>query len=1059
MKKIKLLFTVMLLVVASVWSNAQSIRVTGTVKDASTGEPVPFVTVALKGTTTGVATDLQGKYSINAPSNGVLIFSNIGYLKLEVNISGRSVIDASMSLDVVNLEEVMVVAYGTAKKSSFTGSASTIKSDKIAERSVSNVTNALAGQVAGVQITSNNGQPGSSATIRIRGIGSMSASNAPLYVVDGVPYDGTISAINPQDIESMTILKDAAASAIYGARGANGVVLITTKRAGSKDAVVTFDAKFGTNSRAIPNYNVMSDPALYYETFYRALYNAKAYNGSSAAASYAYADATLLNASQGGLGYQVYTVPSGEKFIGTNFRVNPNATLGYSDGQFYYQPDDWYGEIFNKGNLRKEYNLSVAGSTDKLNLYMSAGYLDDSGIVSGSGFNRFTTRVKADYQAKDWLKIGANVAYTYYDSKSPSSQTSWGSSGNLFYITNMIAPIYPMYVRNADGSIKVDNRGITVYDFGGSSTNFTRAFMALSNPAITLKLDKYNAYTDVINSKWFGTITPMEGMQFTVNIGANVRNQRSSNLYNQFYGGSVGSEGFVSVSHYREFGVNQQYLFTYKKKLGEMHNIDILAGYESYNLTLQNLGGSNSKLYNPYVGELSNAIQTPPSVYSSTDTYATKGYLARVQYDYNDKYFLSASYRRDASSRFHPDNRWGDFGSVGGAWLMSKENFMSGIKWINMMKLKASYGIQGNDNLGNYYAYIDQFSVSNSNGDYSVSFSYKGNKNITWETSYALNGGVDFELFGSRLNGTVEYFNRRTVDLLYNQPVPVSLGYSSIPMNVGSIVNDGIEFDINGTILRTKNIQWAANFNATHYKNKITDLAETPKANGGIKGSYYIYNIGGSLYNSYLRQYAGVDQATGKPLYYVDPDNGDMTTTDDYAVAKQSDLGSTLAKVYGGFGTTVNAYGFDLSLQFSYQWGGRIYDGSYEALMHEGDNAGQNWSMDILNAWTAAKPSSKIPRLDASINSYQKQSSRFLTSSDYLSFNSIMLGYTVPKNIIKLAKLSSVRIYVSGDNLGILSARKGLDPRQSLGLGSSTTSGNYSYSALRTITGGITLSF
>ncbi len=1059
MKKFKLLFTVLSLVVSSVLLNAQNIRVTGTVKDASTGEPVPFVTVALKGTTTGVATDLQGKYSISTPPNGVLVFSNIGYIKLEVGVNGRTVIDATMSLDVVNLEEVMVVAYGTAKKSSFTGSASTIKSEKISQRSVSNVTNALAGQVAGVQITSNSGQPGSSSTIRIRGIGSMSASNSPLYVVDGVPYDGTISAINPQDIESMTILKDAAASAIYGARGANGVVLITTKKANSKDAIVTFDAKFGNNSRAIPNYNVMTDPAMYYETFYRGLYNAKAYNGSSASASYAYADATLLNASQGGLGYLVYTVPSGEKLIGTNFRLNPNATLGYTDGTYYYQPDDWYAEIFNKGNLRKEYNMSVAGSTDKLNLYMSSGYLDDSGIVSGSGFTRFTTRIKADYQAKEWLKVGANVAYTYYDSKSPSSQTSWGSSANLFYITNMIAPIYPMYVRNADGSIKVDNRGITVYDFGGSSTNFTRSFMALSNPAITLKLDKYNAYTDVINSKWFGTITPFEGMQITANIGANVRNQRASNLYNQFYGGSVGSEGAVSVSHYREFGVNQQYLLTYKKKLGEYHNIDILAGYESYNLKLQNLGGSNTKLYNPYIGELSNAIQTPPNVYSSTDTYATKGFLARVQYDFNEKYFLSGSYRRDASSRFHPDNRWGDFGSFGGAWLISKEKFMSGIKWIDLLKLKASYGIQGNDNLGNYYAYIDQFSVSNSNGDYSVSFSYKGNKNITWETSFNLNAGLDFELFGSRLNGSVEYFNRKTVDLLYNQPVPVSLGYSSIPMNVGSIVNDGVELDINGTILRSKNIQWTANFNATHYKNTITDLAETPKASGGIKGSYYIYNIGGSLYNSYLRKYAGVDQVTGKALYYVDPDNGDMTTTDDYAVAKQSDLGSTLAKVYGGFGTTVNAYGFDLSFQFSYQLGGKLYDGSYEALMHMGDNAGQNWSMDILKAWTPQNPSATIPRLDASINSYQKQSSRFLTSSDYLSFNSVMLGYTLPKSTLKAIKLSSVRIYVSGDNLGIISARKGLDPRQSLGLGSSTTSGNYSYSALRTITGGITVSF
>ncbi len=1059
MKRVKLLITGLLLVMFSVYSSAQNIRVSGTVKDASTGDPVPFASVALKGTTTGVATNDQGQYTINCPSNGTLVFSTIGYTTLEIKVNGRTQIDVSIALDVVNLEEVMVVAYGTAKKSAFTGSASTLKSEKIGERSVSNVTNALAGQVAGVQITSNNGQPGTSSTVRIRGIGSMSASNAPLYVVDGVPYDGSIAAINPQDIDNMSILKDAAASAIYGARGANGVILITTKKASSKDAVVTVDMKFGNNSRAIPNYNVMTDPAMYYEMFYRGLYNAKAYNGGSAATAYAYADATLLDDKQGGLGYLVYTVPAGEKLIGTNFKLNPKATLGYSDGEYYYTPDDWYKEIFNKGNLREEYNVSVTGMTDKLNVYMSAGYLDDSGIVSGSGFKRYTSRLKVDYQAKEWIKLGTNLAYTYYDSQAPGSQTSWGSSGNLFYVTNMIAPIYPMYVRNADGSIKVDNRGITVYDFGGSSTNSTRAFMALSNPAITLKLDKHHAYNDVINGKWYAIANLFKGAQFTANLGVNSSNERANHLYNQFYGGSVGSEGAVSVSHYREFGVTQQYLFTYKNTFATSHNIDILAGYESYNYKEQNLGGSNTMLYNPYVGELSNAIQIPPSVYSSTDTYAMRSFISRFQYDYKEKYFLSGSYRRDGSSRFHPDKRWSNFGSISAAWLINKENFMSGIKWVDMLKYKISYGTQGNDNIGNFYAYLDQFTVSNSNGSYSVAFAYKGNKDITWETSKAFNTGIEFELFGSRFNGSVEYFNRKTVDLLYNQPVPISLGYSTIPMNVGSIVNDGVELDINGVLFKSKNILWTANFNATHYKNKITDLAQTAKDNGGIKGTYYIYNIGGSLYNSYLRKYAGVDEETGKALYYVDPDNGDMTTTSDYATAKQADLGSTLAKVYGGFGTTINAYGFDLSMQLSYQLGGKIYDGSYEELMHGGDNAGMNWHMDIFKAWTPDNTKTDVPRLDASIDTYQKQSSRFLTSSDYLSFNNVTLGYTFPKSIIKALNISKVRIYISGDNIGIISARKGLDPRQALGLGSSTTSGSFSYSALRTITGGVTLSF
>jgi len=1054
MRKLTFLLACLLLVSVGL-VNAQTKSISGKVLSVDDGQPVIGATVMVKGTTVGTITGTDGEFKISlqgAAKN--LVISYIGMKTIDVEAKDNMIV--KMESESRLIDEVVVVAYGTAKKSAFTGSAAVIKADKIGQKSISNLTNALAGQVAGVQVTSNNGQPGSSATVRIRGIGSMSASNSPLYVVDGVPYDGAISAINPQDIESMTVLKDAAANAIYGSRGANGVILITTKRSDSKEAVITVDVKFGSNSRAIPNYNVMTDPAMYYETFYKALYNSRLFNGESAASAYAYADANLT--SKTGLGYNVYTVPAGQRLVGTNFKLNPNATLGYTDGKYYYTPDNWYNELFNKGNMRQEYNVSVAGSSDKINYYMSAGYLDDSGIVSNSGFTRYTGLAKVDYQAKKWLKVGTNIGYTNYDIQQPSSQTSWGSSGNVFYIANMIAPIYPMYVRNPDGTKMVDNRGITVYDFGGSSTNFTRSFMPLANPAITLQLDKSHAYTDAVNAKWYAILTPFEGFQLTTNFGLNSYNQRSNNLYNQFYGGSVGSTGYVSVSSARQLTINQQYLATYKKTIASVHNLDILAGYESYSLTSQSLAGSNTKLYDPYIGELDNAIQTPPSVSSSTQSYATMGFLSRLQYDYDGKYFLSGSFRRDASSRFSPDKRWGNFGSAGASWLLSKEDFMRDLNWINMLKVKASYGTQGNDNIGNYYAYLDQYTVSNSNGDFAVAFAYKGNKDITWETSHAFNTGIEFEIFNKKLNGSVEYFSRKTTDLLYNQPVPVSLGYNSFPTNVGSIVNDGFEIDLNGTIFKNRNIEWTANVNATSYTNKITDLAAAVKATG-IKGSNSIYRIGGSLYETYMKKYAGVDQVTGKAQYFVDPDNGDNTTTTDYSKAKQADLGSTLAKVYGGFGTQVNAYGFDFSLQFSYQLGGKLYDGTYEALMHNGDSnsRGVNWSTDILKAWTPENPSTTIPRLDVLDTSYGYQSSRFLTSSDYLSLNSVVFGYTLPKKFTTKFQISSLRLFVSGDNLGIISARQGLDPRQSLGGGSSTTTGNFSYSPLRTLTGGISI--
>jgi len=1070
MRKILFLFACFYLLSVGLVS-AQSRSVSGKVLYAEDGQPIIGATVMVKGTTTGVITNPDGDFTVRLQGNAKnLIVSYIGMKTKEFVAQNNMVI--KLERNVSEIDEVLVVAYGTTKKSSFTGAASTIKSDALFKRQVSNVTNALTGQVAGVQITAANGQPGSTATVRIRGIGSMSASNSPLYVVDGVPFDGNISAINPSDIESMSVLKDAAASAIYGARGANGVIIITTKSAQSKESVVTFDAKYGTNSRGVPKYDVMTDPAMYYETFYKGIYNNKVQSGSSAADAHTFASNTLLDKNNKGLGYQVYTVPIGEAFIGTNGKLNPKATLGYSDGQYYYTPDNWYNELFDSGNLRQEYNASVSGSTDKLNFFFSAGYLDDSGIISGSGFSRYTARSKVDYQAKKWLKIGSNMAYSNYNSQSPASQTDWGSSGNLFYVADMIAPIYPMYVRNADGSIKVDKNKTTVYDFG-TTTNQARAFMGLSNPAIEMKLNKHNAFTDALNSKWYANVDIYEGLQFSTSIGANVRNKRESHLYNLFYGSAVSDEGSVSVSNYREVGINQQYLLTYKKDFG-LHSLDLLAGYEAYELKMQTIYSSSKTLYNPDVAEISNAIYSPPIAQSYTDKYATVGYFGRAQYDFDNRIFASASYRRDASSCFHPENRWGNFGSLGGAWLINKESFFEDLNadWVDMLKLKASYGVQGNDNLlyegtQNYYPYLDQDRVTNSEGTFSAVPSYKGNRDITWETSYSFNTGFEFTLFKERLTGSVDYFSRKTVDLLYYQPVPQSYGYATIPMNVGSIVNNGMELDLTGVILKTNDLRWTCNFNATTYTNKITDLAATAKAQGGIPGTMSKYIVGGSLYNSYLREYAGVDNETGKALYYMADGKGNYildaagkkTTTDDWNATKQVNCGSTLAKVYGGFGTAVNYKNIDLSLGFSYQLGGRVYDFSYEELMHSGDNAGLNWHKDILNAWSETNRNSNIPRLNSADVSYQKFSSRFLVSSDYLCLNNLSVGYTLPKSLLKGYGINSLRIYFAGDNLALLTARKGLDPRQSLGGTSYTAVGAHNYTALRTLSGGISLTF
>ena len=1054
---------------------AQEINVSGTVIDYSNGEPVPYASVHLEGTMTGTSTDGDGKYSIRLPHGGNLVFSSIGYITVKESVNGTMVLNIVLEPDTEHLEETIVVAYGTATKSSFTGSASMIGAETIESRVSTDVTAALAGTTPGVQIISSSGDPASGGgTIRIRGIGSMSASNSPLYIVDGMPYDGSISDINPGDVESMSVLKDAAASAIYGARGANGVVLITTKRAGTSDAKVRFDAKWGSNSRLIPQYDVITDPALYYETHYRMMYNSQIYAGKSPSEAYAYADANLFNQNNGGLGYQVYTIPAGEKFIGEDFKMNPSAVLGYSDGQYYYIPDDWYGLTF-RNSFRQEYNLSVSGAKDRLNYYGSIGYLNDGGIVNNSGYQRYTARINVDYQAKPWMKITSSMSYAHSDSQTASYSSSYGSSSNIFYVTNMMGPIYPLYVRDADGRIMMEN-GMKVYD--SNQTNFIRpAFVG--NAVRDNEVNRRKTYTDFITGKWGAVLTPVEGLSLTANIGLTNDNSRYNALYSRF-GSQSATDGLAYVSHDRTFAVNNQYLAEYKTDFGGSgHSLNMLAGYEMYRLKIQFLEGQNDHLFNPLIGELGNADGVSSRQTSSyTADYMTQGFLARVQYEYGNRYFASASYRRDGSSRFAPGKRWGNFGSVGAAWLISNEDFMSGIGWISMLKLKGSYGVQGNDDLypnanyaRRYYPYADNYthSYNEGTGEYSTDLDYKGNEDLTWESSHSFNAGVDFELFGSRLNGSAEYFSRKTVDLLYSKDVPLSAGNPTgyYPVNVGSIINDGFEISLEGIAINTQNLQWSLNMNLSHYRNRILSL-DPSVSEEGIKGGNYIYKVGGSLYEAYMRKFAGVNPENGKAQWYrkVMDNNGEWTgeseVTETFADASQYELGSVLPKLYGGFGTTLKAYGFDFSAQFSFQLGGRYYDGTYQALMHTSSGIGTAWHKDVLKSWTEANKDSRIPRLDGDTSVGQTAVSNYLISSDYLSINNITLGYTLPERLASTINLSGVRVYVAGDNLAVKSARKGMDPRYSMGLGSLTSGSGLnsgSYSAMRTITAGVTLTF
>jgi TonB-linked SusC/RagA family outer membrane protein len=1057
MKKIALFFTI-LLFIGTLASHAQTRMITGTVTSSEDEMPIPGVSISVKGTTLGTVTDINGEFSIDVPEDAqTLVFSFIGMGTREVDITSGTTFNVVMEPDILGIDEVMVVAYGTSTKGSFTGSAAVMDNEKLEKRQVSNVSNALAGAVAGVQVLSNNGQPGTSATVRVRGVGSINAGSNPLYVVDGIPFDGDLSSLNSSDIESMTVLKDAASTALYGSRGANGIIMITTKKGTAGEPRVTLDVKYGVNSRAIKNYDVLTSHQNYTEAAYRAIYNAGIYNlGYSPNAANAYANQKLVTNTEGGYGYQIYTIPEGELMVGTNGKLNPNAQLGYNDGTYYYTPDNWADETFQQ-NPRQEYNLSVSGGNQKQNYFMSFGYMDDQGVVPGSGFTRFSGRFNGDHEVKSWLKVGANVNYNQITSDYPGEQVNTSSSGNAFFIANYVAPVYPIYVRDGSTQDILLNNGRKVFDYGdGVSTNYSRSFMQIANPAGDLVYNKTDYLMDIVNSSWYAEIKPFTGMTFTAKYGINVDNTKYNDLGNAYMGQSASYGGTAYQEQTRTTGFDQQYIVNYQRNFDGVHQIDFTGGYDGYSYASEFVYASAQNLYNPESYYVNNAIDNKRGG-GAKDSYATQGILGRLNYSYNDTYFANVTFRRDASSRFHPDNRWGNFWSASAAWMLNNEGFLASASWIDMLKLKASYGEQGNDNIGNYYAWLDQYRMTGAEGVFSDgTLIYKGNPDLTWETSTSYNVGVDFGLFNNHVSGTVEYFGRKSADMLYYKPVAASLGYTEIPMNIGSMTNSGLELDLNWNVLNMNNLTWNVNANATFIKNKINELH--PDLEGDLIDGTRIYEEGESMYRMYLVDYAGVDPETGLAQYWAEDENGGAIKTSDYSVATSYKIATEdlLPKVYGGFGTSIEAYGFDASAQVSYQLGGQIYDSGYVRLMHSGNTsyAGNNWHKDIYNAWTPENTDTDVPRLNANDRYANSTSTRFLTSSDYLSLNNITVGYSLPSNISSQLKFERIRVYFAADNVALLTSRKGLDPRQSYI--SATTA---RYTPIRSISGGINLMF
>ena len=1052
---------------------AQSLTVTGTVVSESDGQPVVGAYVLVNGTTLGTITNDKGEFGIkNVPADAKeIIVTFLGFTTASTPVQ-KEPLKIIMKEDMNYLEETIVVAFGTSTKESFTGSATVVSSDAIAQTQSSDVTRALEGRVAGVQMTTSTGTLGSSPTIRIRGFTSINAGNDPLYIVDGVPFSGDINNINPSDIESMTVLKDAASNALYGARGANGVIMITTKKAKAGEAVVSVDAKWGMNSKALQEYDVITDPAQYYEAHYLALRNYyTGAQGLGATAAHIKANNVVAGAiSDGGLGYQVYTVPEGQAFIGTNGKVNPAATLGRlvtgPDGvEYWVAPDNWIDETY-KQTLRQEYNVSVSGKSGNGSYLASFGYLNNKGIVTGNDMYRYTARLKADYQAKKWLKVGANFNYTNFNwNNGNSSEGSGGSTANVFAFASSVAPIYPVYLRDKDKNIMTDSRGYKIHDYGdGANAGLVRPYLQNANPLQEITLNKNNSEGNALSVTGFAEFKFFEGFKFTFNAGTGLDETRSTSTKNPFYGQFVPNGGIVSKSHSRSHYINLQQLLTYEKTFAGKHNMSLLVGHESYKSFGYALSASRSKMFSIDNNELSGAVVDGESSSSSKSMYNNEGYLARAQYDYANRVFVNLSYRRDASSRFHPDHRWGNFWSVGAAWLINSEPWFNA-PWVNMLKVKASYGSQGNDQIGNY-RYTDTYSVENLEGQIATTFVSKGNPNITWETNENFNAGVEFGFLGNKISGSVEYFNRKTSDMLFFFNVATSSGYSGYYDNIGDMSNSGIEIDLNVNIFNNKNFTWDVYANATHYKNKVLYLPEKNKRQthegyeGYETGNKFIAE-GLPLNTFFMPKYAGVDKNTGEALWFKDKldENGEVIgreTTNVYDEATDYICDDPTPLFYGGFGTSLSFYGFDVSANFTYSVGGLTYDSGYAGYMsNPTSGGGDNYHKDIFNAWTPENTDSNIPRWQYGDLYPASTSDRFLVPASYLNFQNAQIGYTLPSRITQKFKVSKLRVYASCDNIVYWSYRKGLDPRYSFS-GSTNVAVN---SPVRTLSGGINITF
>ncbi|ELR69427.1 TonB-dependent receptor [Fulvivirga imtechensis AK7] len=1079
MRKFLLFSTILgfIITAGDLW--AQERTISGKVTSVEDGTALPGVNVILKGTTTGTVTDIEGNYTLSVPSTGgTLVFSFIGLASEEIAIGSQSVIDIQMSEDVTQLSEVVVVGYGTTTKQSFVGTAKSVDASKIETKSFTNVAQAMAGEVAGVSVINTSGQPGNVSTVRIRGFGSVNGNRNPLYVVDGVPLtnddDGVtgLNAINPADIASYTVLKDATATAIYGSRGANGVIVITTKGGRKDRSAIDVEYKRGVNMSYLPRYDVIESPEEYIALTWEGMKNRGASLGELNPVAYAN-DRLFTNGIP--QSYNMWNVTNGAELI------DPNTGKVRSDVTRKYNPEDWEDHGFQSAQ-RHEGNIRFSGGSDKSSHYISLGYLNDNGYIINSDFTRYSVRSNLNQNITKWLTATANIGYTVSD-QNRNGQSN--DSGSIFWFVDNLPPIYPLFLRDSEGNkIEDPYYGGYEYDYG-----IGRAFGALTNSIGDAHYDKINYKTNQLLGNIAFNIDFTDYLSFETRYGVQLESRNYTNMGSPFYGSSATSGG----SLYRELrdDLTQNFLqmLRFNKTFGAS-SIDALVAHESNGWERKYNIASKRKAVHPSIDDFNNYVIVTGQPVGYTLGVALESYFGQLNYNYDGRYFLSGSVRRDGSSRFVND-KWGTFGSVGAAWVLSEESFLKQVSVIDFLKLKASYGIMGEQAGVGYYPGYNTFDIGNLNDNISLTPRDNGNPDLTWETSKMFQAGLEFELLAGKIEGSIDYYQKNTDNLLFDRRVGPSQGIAIVTVNDGVLLNKGLEYDLTGHIINNGSLTLDLGINGEIISNEIKTMPIEP-ATGEPKlidtsNSPYGMAEGHSIFDFYMIEWAGVDPSDGVGMWYqyyndinnngeVDSDEGilDMeqyvgsldentelnlkrTTTKTYANATNKFVGkSAIPKLRGGFRLAASYKGISLTAQFLYSIGGYAYDNAYAQLMNNPTAGNNNWHKDIYSRWQKPGDVTDVPRLSEGFDTnVASRSTRFLTKSDYLALNNVKIGYQLPDRIVNKLFMTGLNVWLSGDNLMLKTHRNGFNPSTSE-TGSSST---YRYTPLTTLSVGVRASF